>query len=639
MTTFTEHQRVLGLFADGVAGVAVPIEVVDDPTALWPWRTSELGEPVVRVPAAADDLAALRAIVLHHTGFVEFGTFDDGRPARERLLDSSVHPRLARRIFGALEDRRIDEATRRHYPGARRHLDAVLAAARARVPEAPPLEWRAALVESLQLHALGADREALLTRAGPRTAPALAALLERIAAIRTVDDSAAAAVDVVTMLTDTIELEGDPPPMAVVQAPDADRQGSTQPLDDRPTGDVPRPPSEDMEQADADGPRTGRLADVEALDPDLPIDLDDLERDTRTDPVLPLAADVRDARIYHYDEWDHLAGRRLPAWCRVVERRLDGDDRAFIGEVRRRHGTLINRLRRQLSFMRPEGWVRVHHADDGDELDLEAVIAARVDRRSGHTVDDRLHVRRDRGARDVATAFLVDLSASTSSPIPDEEADAAAAAAAAAAEEEEGIGPYRGSWLDFDELPPPEVRRRVLDVAKESVAVMCDALELLGDRHAVYGFSGETRHHVDVHVAKEFDDRTSPRTWAAIAAMRSLKYTRMGPAVRHATAKLAAQPSRTKLLIVISDGYPQDVDYGPDRTDREYGLQDTARALREAVDAGISPYLLTIDPSGHEYLRTMLPPRSYVVIEDVHSLPVELAALYGSVASAASRGW
>ena len=89
--------------------------------------------------------------------------------------------------------------------------------------------------------------------------------------------------------------------------------------------------------------------------------------------------------------------------------------------------------------------------------------------------------------------------------------------------------------------------------------------------------------------------------------MRSLKYTRMGPAVRHATAKLAAQPTRTKLLMVISDGYPQDVDYGPVRGDREYGLQDTARALRDAVDAGVTPYLLTIDPAGHDYLRRMLP--------------------------------
>ena len=198
---------------------------------------------------------------------------------------------------------------------------------------------------------------------------------------------------------------------------------------------------------------------------------------------------------------------------------------------------------------------------------------------------------------------------------------------------------YRGGWLDPDDLPLPEVGRRVLDVAKESVAVMCDALELLGDRHAVYGFSGEGRHHVDVHVAKDFDDRASPATWAALSAMRSLKYTRMGPAVRHATTRLAAQPSRTKLLVVISDGYPQDVDYGPLRGDREYGLQDTARALADAVAVGVTPYCLTIDPAGHDYLRRMLPERSYVVIEDVHSLPQELATLYGTVASRSSRGW
>ena len=266
------------------------------------------------------------------------------------------------------------------------------------------------------------------------------------------------------------------------------------------------------------------------------------------------------------------------------------------GDVTR---VLIGRLRRQLAFMRPEGWVRVHHADEGDELDLDAVIEAVVDRRTGHSVDDRLHVRRDRAARDVATAFLVDLSASTSSPIPDEEALAAAAAAAQA--EEEAMQ-YRGGWLDPYEAPPVEVGRRILDVAKESVAVMCDALELLGDRHAVYGFSGETRHHVDIHVAKEFDDRTSPATWGALAAMRSLKYTRMGPAVRHATAKLAAQPTRTKLLMVISDGYPQDVDYGPVRGDREYGLQDTAQALRDAVDAGVTPV-----PRHHRPGRPRLP--------------------------------
>jgi nitric oxide reductase activation protein len=248
-----------------------------------------------------------------------------------------------------------------------------------------------------------------------------------------------------------------------------------------------------------------------------------------------------------------------------------------------------------------------------------------VDRRVGQIPDDRLHVRRERAARDVATAFLVDLSASTSSPVVDEEAPGPT---------EEEVMEYRfGTYDPYDMPPPPLPSRRVLDVAKESVALMCDALEVLGDRHAVYGFSGESRHHVDFHVAKDFDDRTSPASWASIAAMRSLRYTRMGPAVRHATAKLAAEPARTKLLIVISDGYPQDIDYGPLRGDMEYGLQDTARALEEAAAAGVHTYCVTIDPAGYDYLRRMCPDQSYVVIDDVPALPGELAKLYGVLAT------
>jgi nitric oxide reductase activation protein len=341
--------------------------------------------------------------------------------------------------------------------------------------------------------------------------------------------------------------------------------------------------------------------------------------------VYPPPGDDRDTRVFVYDEWDHLDRRYLPGWCRVLEKRLHGDDAGFIGEVRRRHAVLASRVRRQFSFVRPEGWVRVHHADDGDELDLDAVIEAVVDRRIGQTPDDRLHVRRERAARDVATAFLVDLSASTSSPVEDDEDPPEPT--------EQEVMEYRFGYDPYDMPPPPLPSRRVLDVAKESVALMCDALDVLGDRHAVYGFSGESRHHVDFHVAKDFDDRTSPTTWASIAAMRSLRYTRMGPAVRHATAKLAAEPSRTKLLIVISDGYPQDIDYGPLRGDTEYGLQDTARALEEAKEAGIHTYCVTIDPAGHDYLRRMCPDQSYVVIDDVPALPRELAKLYGALAT------
>jgi nitric oxide reductase NorD protein len=398
--------------------------------------------------------------------------------------------------------------------------------------------------------------------------------------------------------------------------------------------DVDSPPSVDKEDRGADASELGGQAtDVLAHERQPEVDDPDVTRDGQAGvPALAPLNDADGARIYMYDEWDYVHRMHLPAWCRLVERRLSGDDFGFIGDVRRRYSVLGSRLRRQFAFMRPEGWVRVHRSDDGDELDFDAVIEAIVDRRTGHAANERLHVRRDRAARDVATAFLVDLSASTGSAIPDEAEIAAAAEAAALAEAQQLE--YRYAGIDPWELDrPTELRRRVLDIAKESVALMCDALSLLGDRHAVYGFSGEGRGKVEFHVAKEFEDRTSPATWAAVAAMQPRRYTRMGPAIRHATAKIAAQPSRTKLLIVISDGYPQDVDYGPNRGDKEYGLQDTARALQDAAARGIATYCVTIDPAGHDYLRRMCAEHTYLVIDDVPSLPRELAKLYGTLAA------
>jgi nitric oxide reductase activation protein len=162
---------------------------------------------------------------------------------------------------------------------------------------------------------------------------------------------------------------------------------------------------------------------------------------------------------------------------------------------------------------------------------------------------------------------------------------------------------------------------------------MCDALQVLGDRFAVYGFSGEGRDGVDFPVVKEFHDPMSVRTWAALSAMAPRRYTRMGPAIRHATHKLRNEPVRTKVLIVLSDGYPQDVDYGPDRTDREYGLEDTARALREAEAHGVVTFCMTIDPAGHDYLRRMCPESRYLVIDDVTALPDELVKVYRTLTS------
>ena len=334
-------------------------------------------------------------------------------------------------------------------------------------------------------------------------------------------------------------------------------------------------------------------------------------------------AELDDRRSFLYDEWNYHRERYLPAWCRLFEQRLRGDNHDFIGEVRSRYAELTKQVGRQFGFFKPDAWHRVHRTADGDEFGLDAVIEAVIDRRAGHANDEHLYIRRDRALREVAAAFLIDMSASTSSPIPEPiaalEASEPATHSIPAADDSDW-------WADPAPPIPPE--RCVLDIAKESMAVMGDALQVLGDSYAIYGFSGRGAKHVEFHIAKEFNDAASARTWSALAAMKSCQYTRMGPAIRHTTTKLNRQPMRTKLLIMVSDGYPQDQDYGPDRTDAEYGLQDTAVALREAERAGISTFCITIDPAGHDYLRRMCPEQRYLVIDDVLALPSELAKVY-----------
>ena len=277
----------------------------------------------------------------------------------------------------------------------------------------------------------------------------------------------------------------------------------------------------------------------------------------------------------------------------------------------------------------------MHRTSDGDELELDAVIETVIDRRAGHATDEYLYVRRDRGLREVATAFLVDMSASTDFPIPD---PAAGPAAAEPADHDPYVwGRYGAPAPDTPATP----KRRVIDVAREALALMCDALRSLGDSHAVYGFSGDGRDNVEFNVIKDFGDALSPRTWSALAAMEPRRSTRMGPAIRHAAAKLARQPMRKKVLIIVSDGYPEDRDYGPDRRDREYGILDTARALQEAGHAGISTFCITIDPAGHDYLRRMCAAERYMVIDNVAALPAELSKVYRALTREAGgrQGW
>jgi nitric oxide reductase NorD protein len=166
-------------------------------------------------------------------------------------------------------------------------------------------------------------------------------------------------------------------------------------------------------------------------------------------------------------------------------------------------------------------------------------------------------------------------------------------------------------------------------VIKESLVVMAEALEGIGDAYAIYGFSGQGRAEVEFYHVKSFAEPLSPAVKGRIGTIEPKRSTRMGAALRHAATKLRAVSARVKLLVLLSDGFPQDLDYGEDRRSNVYGLRDTAAALREAEREGVFPFCLTVDRAGHDYLREMCDPSRYMVIEEVASLPSELPKVYG----------
>jgi len=291
-------------------------------------------------------------------------------------------------------------------------------------------------------------------------------------------------------------------------------------------------------------------------------------------------------QAYVYPEWDGGIQDYRLKWCRVVERPGEEGGQDFAQRVLEKHAPAIRVLRRYFETMRPTGLQRVHGYDHGEHVDLDAAIRHVAERRAGIDPSDRIYDRRDKRERQVAVAFLVDMSGST------------------------------GRQLETGQ-------RRVIDVEKEGLIVLTEALEAIGDQYALYGFSGQGRHQVDFMVLKDFTDTRRYQIGQRIAAMTPLQQNRDGAAIRHAVRKLLRCPARHRLLVLLSDGRPLDGDYG-----EEYALEDTRMALREARQQGISPFCLTIDQQASGYLKRMYGDVQYLVLDDILTLPERLPRVY-----------
>jgi len=171
-------------------------------------------------------------------------------------------------------------------------------------------------------------------------------------------------------------------------------------------------------------------------------------------------------------------------------------------------------------------------------------------------------------------------------------------------------------------------RRRIIDLEKESIVLLIHAIETLGDNYGIYGFSGHGRSKVQFLVIKELNECLSEKIKRRVDMIAPIHGTRMGPAIRHAAAKLESCGSSLKLLFLVSDGYPQDSMYGYDDDDKEYAIHDTKMALVETSKKNITPFCLTVDSAGNDYLRTMCNDIGYEVLDDIEALPHRLPMLY-----------
>jgi nitric oxide reductase activation protein len=310
-------------------------------------------------------------------------------------------------------------------------------------------------------------------------------------------------------------------------------------------------------------------------------------------------ASQRGNEFHFYDEWDYRIGDYRQRWCRLAEYEVAGDGGRYVNRVLARAGDLINRIRREFLLMRPEQFRKVRGMEDGEDFDLNALVDAHADRRTRRTPSDRVYVARRREERDVATLFLIDMSASTDEPVG---------------------GAEHG-----------DPSRRVIDVTKETLVVMSAVLNEIGDAYSVSGFSGHGREQVEYYQIKTFSERWGPTVRARIGGIEPKRSTRMGAALRHAGRKLDAVAARARHLLLLSDGFPQDYDYGEDRRSNVYGIRDTTVALQELEARGIKTFCITVDPAGHDYLGEMCPASRYAVIEDVEALPEELPRIYRTV--------
>jgi nitric oxide reductase NorD protein len=293
---------------------------------------------------------------------------------------------------------------------------------------------------------------------------------------------------------------------------------------------------------------------------------------------------------YHYSEWDYQIQLERPAWVTVQEKRAKSGDLQIIDDIAAQHKRIISRMKFLLDAMQPQGVQRIRKLEDGDEIDINAAIRSMIDMRMGMQPDPRIMMRSVRKVRDISVLVLLDLSESTNEKV---------------------------AGQDFS----------VLDLTRQATVLLADAIHKIGDPFAIHGFCSDGRHDVEYYRYKDFDQHYNEIPKAKLAGMTGQLSTRMGAAVRHAAHYLKLQKSSKKLLLVITDGEPADVDV----RDPQYLRYDTKKAVEEAARSGVVTYCMSLDPRADQYVSRIFGARNYMVVDHVERLPEKLPVLYAGL--------
>ncbi|MET0066801.1 MAG: nitric oxide reductase activation protein [Candidatus Thiodiazotropha sp.] len=585
---FEEEAGVLLPFVQGLSGRKLKLEQSDQ--LYTDGEVIYLPAVMAHLPEKRDNFLLYKVAVAFHWAQTRFGTIQG--PLLEALLNHPQAEHLVR-CFHRLETERLSARLQRELPGLHRDMQRLQEAVKS-VDSESSAAWQVAAEQVWSLDARATDSlrlaKGLVGESLPRASVfhgvfkpdiMLAKLNKRIK-----QDKAKLRV-ALKLISD--EMKKDQPEEEETR----ERFNLLQEEQDA--------FAEEMQfELQLDGKSVPVPEDIKGIMTSIVLDLGDIPNDYLV-PAGSGEYDYRDLEektlnaeevwsgTYHedgaflYPEWDYRRKHYRKSWCVVREMTIKTAEDDFVDQTRRKYQRLLSSLRKTFEAMRDEDRLLKRQVF-GDGVDIDAFVETWADRHVGLEMSDRLFTRMHRQERNIAVMFMVDMSGSTQ------------------------------GWVNRAE--------------RESLVLLAEALETLGDRYAIYGFTGMTRKRCEIFPVKTFEQDYDREVKARISGIQAGDYTRMGAAIRHLSFRLAEVEARTKLLITLSDGKPDDYH---DEYRSQYGIEDTRQALFEARRQGVHAFCITIDEKGQDYLPHMYGPANYIVIDDVERLPLKVADIYKKI--------